>query len=117
MSLGETAVYCSLESVFFSGTISILCVPSAFGVRAGFDVNTSHSRWNHFYTGCVCSVPLVGELDLMWTQVTSFLSALATITLVDLGLETEQLELVVSVRWDFLSAQWLSPPSQGWGLS
>ena len=43
MTLGETVVYCSLESVFFSGTVSILCVPSAFGVRAGFDVNTSHA--------------------------------------------------------------------------
>ena len=80
MSLGETVVHCSLKSVFFSGTISVLCVPSVFGVRAGFDVNTSHSRWNHFYTDCVCPVRLVWELDLMWTQVTSFLSALATIT-------------------------------------
>lgn len=80
MSLGETVVYCSLESIFFGGTISLLCVPTVFGVRARFDVNTSHSRWSHLYTDCVCSMPLVGELDLMCTQVTSFLSALATIT-------------------------------------
>ena len=29
--------------------------------------------WGHPYTDRVCTIPLVGELDLAWTQVTSFL--------------------------------------------
>ena len=29
--------------------------------------------WKHFYTDCVCSVPLVAELDLSCMQVMSFL--------------------------------------------
>ena len=34
----------------------------------------------------------------------------------EVGLEMERLELVMGVRQDFLTAQWLSLPFQGWGL-
>ena len=30
--------------------------------------------WEHPCTDCVCPMPLVEELDLMWPQVTPFLS-------------------------------------------
>ena len=36
----------------------------------------------HLYTDCMCPVPKVGELDLMWMQDTVFLMVLAAITLV-----------------------------------
>ena len=43
MKLGETVTYCGLEGVSLCRRVLYsLCVPSAFGRRAGFDVNTSH---------------------------------------------------------------------------
>ena len=41
---------------------------------------------------------------------------MVAVTLVEVGLEVEGLELVPGVRWDFLSVQWPSLPCQGWGL-
>lgn len=43
MKLDETVTCCGLEGVSLCKSILYsLCVPSAFGGRAGFDVNTSH---------------------------------------------------------------------------
>lgn len=62
---------------------------NAFGGRAGLDVDA-----NHVF------------LRMCWQ-----LSAWKGVEL-----EMEELELVQAVREDFLSAEWPSPPSQGWEL-
>ena len=66
-----------------------LCVPNVFGGRVGFDM----------------------------TQVTSFLRVCWQLSpWWGVGLEMEGLKLEPGVRQDFPSAQWPSPPYQGWGL-
>ena len=43
VNLSETATYCGLECVSYVGaSLYRPCVPSAFGGRAGFDVDASH---------------------------------------------------------------------------
>lgn len=71
--------------------------------------------WEHSYTDCLCPVPLMRELDLMWRQVTSFLRMLAAITLVGGGMEGQ--ELMPGMGWDFPLVQWLSLPCWGQSLS
>lgn len=65
-----------------------LCVPSAFGRRAGFDVNTSHD------------FPQVCWQRSPWEQV---------------GLEMEGLGPEPCVSQGFSSAHWPSLPYLGWG--
>ena len=89
MILGETATYCCLEGVSLCGSIPIQPV---------------------------CPVVLVGELDLTWTQVMSFLRVCWQLSLwKDVGLEKEGLRPEPGESWGFLSAQGLSPPYWGQG--
>ena len=68
-----------------------LRVCSAFGARAGFDMDTSHI----FPLGVLATVLLIGGV----------------------GLVLGYLKPVQGVRHDFLSAPWLSPPCQGVGFA
>ena len=63
-----------------------LCIPNAFGGRAGFDMNASHV----FPQGVLAAITVVGG-----------------------GLEMKGLQLGLGVRWGFPSAQWLSPLYRG----
>ena len=57
MKIGERVTYCSLEGVSLCGSmIYSLRVPSGFGERAEFDVNTSHV----FPQGVLAAITLVG---------------------------------------------------------
>ena len=52
----------------------------------------------------MCPMPLVGELDLMWMQVMSFLMICWPLSpWYGMGLEIEKLELVLDIKLDFLS--------------
>ena len=66
-----------------------LLVPSTFDGRTGFDVDANH----------------------IFPQ-----GVLAALTLVGCGAGNGGTRAAQGVRWDFLSAQWLSPPCQGQGL-
>ena len=73
--------------------------------------------WEHPYVDCICPMPLTGELDLMWMQVTSFLKVCWQLSsLWEWRLEVQGLELELAVRWDFPSPQWPSMPYWGWDL-
>lgn len=43
MNLGGTVIYCALEGCYYMrASLCRLCMPSAFGVTAGFHVDSSH---------------------------------------------------------------------------
>ena len=73
MNLGETVTYFSLKGVFLCGNIPIQTVPSVFGGRAGLNVDTSHAVLH---------------------------GVLKAVSLVEVGLVMEELELEPSVRQD-----------------
>lgn len=90
--LGERVTCCGLEGVSLPKSIPYsLCVPSAFGGRAGFDVNTSH-------------VFLQGML------------AVITFGSMRRGLRPEKKGLGPKphVSWGFSFAHWPSLPYLGW---
>lgn len=61
----------------------------------------------HPYTDCVCPMPLVGEKDLTWNQITSFFRVCCQLSpWEEVGLEIEGLELDLSVTQEFPSAYW-----------
>ena len=89
MDLGETAICCGPE-----GVLTRRCP----------------------HTGCVCLMPLVGGLDLLWIQVVSFLRVCWQLPpwWGLWGWRWERLELDPGVRWDLPCAHWPSLPYSGW---
>ena len=67
--------------------------------------------WEHPCTACVCPVALVRELNLMWTQVMSFLMMRCQLSpWWGMELELERPESETSVSQGLPSAQWLDCP-------
>ena len=68
------------------------------------------------HTGCVCLMPLVGGLDLLCSQVVSFLRVCWQLPSWwgEWGWRWERLELDPGVRWDLLCAHWPSLAYLGW---
>lgn len=86
LKLGETAIYGGPKEISLYGSIPIqLHMPSGFGERAGFDVNTDHI----FLQDVLEAITLVGD-----------------------GAGDGGIKAEIGVRWGFSSAQGPSPPYQ-----
>lgn len=87
MNFCETFTYCDLEGVIF--------------------------MWKHPYIDFRFSVPLEGELDFTWIQVTFSPRMCCYLSpWYEVELEMEGLVLFLSVRQDLHSAQWPALPSR-----